>query len=347
MNKPLPVELLEKYLRGACTAEEAALVKQWYHSFKDQPGYVNTLDAAGQHDLEEKIYNRILDNISTEDTTAAPVVTLYTKKQSRWYKIGGIAAAFVIGAITLVFYTKNTSYHKHTAIDNAAPQVFEITNNSEKIHKSVLPDSSTVWLSPHASLRYPKVFEKQARMVTMAGDCFFEVTKNAKRPFIITSKNIITKVWGTSFLIRDNESRHTADVSVVTGKVSVSIKKKNNSDLLVVNKDEVILYPQQKVTFLTDKKVLTVNTTSNSKALKIWSHADLNFENKPLKDIVPILNATYNVNIKVTSEKINQFNLNADFSGLNLPDVLEALSQALGIEYALKSNTIELSKPTN
>jgi len=346
MNKHIPVELLEKYLSGDCSAEETALVKEWYASFEHEPDHLTTLPAAKQQELEKKIYNQILHNINEADEHDTPVYTLANQRSNVWYKVAGAAAILFVTATAGLFYynTKPKGVANNTTL---ITDVIAITNNSNHIYKSILPDSSAVWLSPHATLRYPKVFAEQSRMVSMSGECFFEVTKNPKRPFIITSNNIITKVWGTSFLVRDNVVNHSADVSVVTGKVSVSIKRKNNSNLLAINKDEVILYPHQKATYLASGELLKPENTKNSTALKIWKHANLYFENMPLKDIVPVLNATYNIDIKVNNEKLNHYLLNADFSGLNLPDVLEALSKALNIDYAFINNTIELNKPMN
>lgn len=343
MKTPLPVELLEKYLNGNCSARESARVMEWYASFKDQPDYFESLTPAQQQALEDKIYSHIMNNIAVAKTPDAIVQPV--ERKALWYKIAG-AAAIVL--ITGTLFYKSGHQLKTQQIATADEQnVISITNHSGHIYKSILPDSSVVWVSPDATLKYPKAFAKVSRLVSMTGECFFEVTKNPKRPFIITSRNIITKVWGTSFLVRDNETSHTADVSVVTGKVSVSIKNKSNGNLLTINKDEVILYPKQKVTYLTDLRILRPETPKNNPELNKWKHVDLYFDNKPLKDIVPMLNATYNVHIKVANEKLNHYRLNADFSGLNLPDVLEALSKALNIDYAMKNDIIELNKPVN
>lgn len=345
MNKLIPVELLEKYLSGNCSAEETAFVKEWYASFEQEPNHIDTLNTAAQQELEAKIYNRIVDNIGVAVDDETPVKAIDNRNIGFWYKIAGAAAVLLIAATAGLLYNKVTKTESVAGSD--VQQVIAVTNNSNHIYKSILPDNSVVWLSPHATLKYPKVFDSKARMVSMSGECFFEVTKNPNRPFIITSHTIITKVWGTSFLVRDNKASRSADVCVVTGKVSVSIKKKSNSNLLSINKDEVMLYPQQKVTYLADAQVLKPESTKNNPELKIWKHANLYFDNKPLKDIVPILNATYNAHIKVGNEKLNHYLLNADFSGLNLPDVLEALSKALNIDYSFINNTIELNQPIN
>ncbi|MDB5000371.1 MAG: FecR family protein [Mucilaginibacter sp.] len=346
MNKLIPVELLEKYLSGNCSAEETILVKEWYESFEQEPNHIDTLNTAAQKQLEVKIYNRIIDGISVVEEDETPVKVIDNRNAGFWYKIAGAAAVLLIATTAGLLYNNHTPKTEPIA-GSDVQQIIAVTNNSNHICKSILPDNSVVWLSPHATLKYPKVFDSKSRMVSLSGEGFFEVTKNPDRPFIITSHTIITKVWGTSFLVRDNKASRSADVSVVTGKVSVSIKKKSNKNLLSINKDEVMLYPQQKATYMADAQVLKPGSTKNNPELKIWKHANLFFDNKSLKDIVPILNATYNAHIKVANEKLNHYLLNADFSGLNLPDVLEALSKALNIDYSFINNTIELNQPIN
>jgi transmembrane sensor len=340
MKKPIPVELLEKYLNGECSAEEAASVRLWYAFFNNEPGHVETLSREEQEILEEKIYNCILSDIGTVEE--AEVVQMPRLNPHGWYKIAGATAVFLALVTAAVFYTRKPGSTHQTA---TGAQVVAITNNSAHIYKAVLPDNSVVWVSPKATLRYPKTFEARARMVSMSGECFFEVTKNPQRPFIITSTTIITKVWGTSFLVRDNGAGRTADVSVVTGKVSVSIKDKSSKNLLTVNKGEVMLYPQQKATYVANLHQLKPESAANDTRLKIWKHVSLYFDNKPLTEIVAVLNTTFNTNIKLTDDKIARYQLTADLSGLNLPDVLEVLNKALNIDYTIKDNVIELSKP--
>jgi transmembrane sensor len=341
MKEHLSIELLEKYINGNCTEAETALVKQWYRSFEHDPGYTPTISPTKQKELEERIYNSIIKNIDAATSEELPVKRSVISRLHTWHWLSG-AAAILLAAITIGVYHKTITGNKGAA--NADGQMVAITNNSNRIYKSTLPDSSSVWLSPHAQLRYPKVFAAASRAVSMSGECFFEVTKNPQRPFIISSRSIITKVWGTSFRIRDNDRSGDADVSVVTGKVSVSVKTKQNRNnaSLSIAKGDVMLYPNQKVVYCTNDHTLKSANTINEPALKIWNRVDLLFDNMLLKDIIPVLNRKFNVHITVVDEKINHYMLNADFSDFNLPDVLEALNKSLNIDYEIKDNTIEL-----
>ncbi|HWZ14653.1 MAG TPA: FecR family protein [Mucilaginibacter sp.] len=344
MNKPISVELLEKYINGKCTAEENALVQEWYFSFEKEHDLISDMSASDQEDLEEHIYNHILHNISAlgSNTQDAPATKPKYRILKTWYAAAGVAAALLI-FIGVLYNNHPHVKNLQSATANTADLV-AVTNKTRQIYKLKLPDNSMVWLSPGARLTCPKTFGPRFRAVSMSGECFFEVTKNHSKPFIINSRSIVTKVWGTSFLVRDGILGNSADVSVVTGKVSVCINEKNkeNADVLRPGEGEIMLYPHQKVTYLADQHILKTGNTVNEPSLQIWNRINLNFDNRPLREIIPQLNVKYHVHIKVVNEKLNHYVLNADLAGFNLPDVLQALKKSLNVDYELKNNIIEL-----
>jgi len=345
MEYPISVELLEKYIKGNCTEEEVALVKKWYRSFDHENDYVSGISLTEEKELEEKIYNHILSNIGMPVTEEEPVEESGSYSLRRWFSIAGVAAAVLIVGTGLFLLERWQQTKVLPVADVSTQQIEAITNNSRQIYKAILPDSSSVWLKPHAQLTFPKVFDAKSRMVSISGECFFEVTKNPQRPFIINSRSLITKVWGTSFLVSDNDQSNSAEVSVVTGKVSVSIKTAYNSDqsTLKLEKGEVMLYPHQKVTYLIDEHILKPEVTKSETKLLIWKHVNLSFDNEPLGDIIPSLNSMFHVHIKTRSARLNHYILNADLTGFNLPDVLEALKKSLNINYEIQDDDILLN----
>ncbi len=339
MKKPVPVELLEKYIKGECTQAEETLVKQWYASFEQEPDGISDMSFAEEQELEENLYQKILFDIARADTEAEAIVTPITRNFSKWYKLASVAAVILIaGAVTLLQISKTRNTSSGADLEK---QIVVVTNNSGQIYKSTLPDNSSVWLSPHAQLRFPKKFAVASRNVSMQGECFFEISKNPKRPFIINSNAMITKVWGTSFLVRDNAQSNQADVSVLTGKVSVAIKS-NHLTSAKLEKGEVMLYPHDKVVCLVAQHVLKAQQAINEPALQIWNRVNLSFDNKPLSQIIPVLNATYHVHIIAGSAKVAHYVLTADLADFNLADVLEALKKTLNVNYQIKKDSIEL-----
>ncbi len=352
MGESIPVEILERYIKGNCTPEEVEQVKTWYRSFERNDDYVSGISLADEKALEERLYNHILKNIGLEsgqnenndiETDPTPERSIF----SRWYAFAGAAAAILIAGAAYILTTYHPKFGANeTAANITTRQIQSITNNSDQVYKATLPDHSIVWLKPNSQLTYPEVFDVKSRMVTISGEGFFEVTKNANCPFIINGRSIITKVWGTSFLVRDNGRSNSAEVSVMTGKVSVSVKTAYNSSQpsLKLEKGEVMLYPHQKVIYLIDENLLKPQTegAADENAMQIWKHVNLSFENKPIREIIPVLNSKFHVHIMVKNERLNRYILNADMAGLNLPDVLEALKKSLNINYEISDSGIEL-----
>ncbi|WP_259070987.1 FecR family protein [Mucilaginibacter sp. X4EP1] len=342
MEKLIPVELLERYINGECTEAEIALVKKWYQSFEYDDDHVSGMSLSEEKELEERIYNHILLKIGHPVTEEVIVTQKPYSILRKWYTITA-AAAVLVFAMMLVLY-KNQESKMMLAADADASQLVSVTNNSGQIYKVILPDNSAVWLSPNSKLSYPGIFGSKSRNVSISGECFFEVTKNPQHPFIINSRSIITKVWGTSFLVNDNDKSNMAEVSVLTGKVSVSVKKSKNGKQISTSleKDEVMLYPHQKVIYMVGEQVLKPEVKVEEPELQIWKRVDLSFENKQLREIVPVLNAKFHSHIKIANDRLNRYILNADMAGFNLPDVLEALKKSLNINYEIKNNSIDL-----
>jgi len=342
MKYPISIELLERYLNGECTPEEITLVKTWYFSFEDDIDHVSDLNSPESKVLEERLYHQILGKIGVDEQPAIPEQGAETGRKFKLWYVAASAAAILLVYVAVVLNNRPASSGDKQLADAGIQELVLIKNNTHQIYKKVLPDNSTVWLSPNSQIKFPKVFDSRYRAISMSGECFFEVTKNPKRPFVINSGSIITKVWGTSFRVHDDGKDKQANVSVLTGKVSVSINQRSTDDIdYSLNKNEVMLYPHQKVIYLANKNILKPQTADEPNML-IWTRVNLAFENKPLSDIVPLLNSKFHVNIKVVNEKLNHYILNADMTGFNLPDVLEALKKSLNVGYEIKNNEIDL-----
>lgn len=362
MDKNIPLSLLQKYLEDICTEAEAIQVETWYLSVGS--GSVgDAMGALAEDQLKEKIYQRVLDRVNIKEVTEPnafkptprhnePVafselvvdseIELENKlSPTPWYIYFAVAVSVLL--FIVVDICREIKRRALYPPPSAAIEFVDVSNTKDQILKATLPDNSNVWLRPHAQLKYPKVFNAKYRQVTMSGECFFEVTKNGLCPFIIRSPSIVTRVWGTSFLVHDLGNQDRAVVTVLTGKVSVSIKKLNAPDnTALLEKGEVMLYPHQKVTYLNSENTLkTASTPGNSPEVKPWTRVNLNFDNKPLSEIIPVLSARFGVQIR-SSNRLGHYILNADMTGFNLPDVLEALKRSLNITYQFRDQVLEL-----
>ena len=79
-------------------------------------------------------------------------------------------------------------------------------NNGANPLKINLEDGSIVTLEKQSKLSYPTHFQKNKRMVILEGEALFEIAKNPEKPFYVYDNEIVTKVLGTRFSIKDKEN---------------------------------------------------------------------------------------------------------------------------------------------
>ncbi|QBQ42092.1 DUF4974 domain-containing protein [Sphingobacterium psychroaquaticum] len=90
-------------------------------------------------------------------------------------------------------------------------------------YQVVLSDGTKVWLNAASSLRYPKVFGTQQRMVFVEGEAYFEVAKNKQKPFVVQTDKEKVEVLGTHFNVNSYTEEKESKVSLIEGRVKVSV----------------------------------------------------------------------------------------------------------------------------
>ena len=84
-----------------------------------------------------------------------------------------------------------------------------------------LPDGTEVWLNAESRITFADDYGTTSRDVSVEGEAYFEVKKNADHPFIVHTPFFTTKVLGTSFDVKAYRQQ-TAHVVLVSGKVEVT-----------------------------------------------------------------------------------------------------------------------------
>jgi len=69
---------------------------------------------------------------------------------------------------------------------NGGPLFNTISTPKGGQYQVELPDGSRVWLDANSSLRFPTAFSGDAREVQLSGEAFFEISRDARRPFLVS-----------------------------------------------------------------------------------------------------------------------------------------------------------------
>jgi ferric-dicitrate binding protein FerR (iron transport regulator) len=338
MDRTQLSKLLDSYINGTCTPEEIAIINNWYNQYQNTPDYTKALSDESREHLKRKMFADIAKATTTEDGVQQEIQTTRSITSYWWFRLA--AAAIVILCVKFFLI----DIHSLSGAKQTLSDEIRLVNQTHHIVKQTLSDGSFVWLTPGATLSYPKKFRAESRNVAMKGECFFEVTKNPSRPFIINSDHLVTKVWGTSFRVTDYSGAVTATVVVVTGKVSVSKKGSDDAAAIKLGVNEVLLHPKEEAIYHAEKNALVMDKKVDLNSLDIWKRIDLSFDNTNLRDIVNVLNIKFKANIAVKDDVLNKTAMTADLNDLNLPEVLEVLKTSLKLNYEVNGDHIILSK---
>jgi len=340
--EPISPELIQKYLNGACSPEEENMVLEWYNSFESKADPYDQLSIQQQQELRLRMLANIESGLNA-DQNGKTVRMKFLKYIG--YSLGAAAALLLF--LKIPGFLGDQKAAQSTA--HLQNEDIVINNHTGTIYKQTLPDKSIVWLSPGAHLSYHKVFKKDLREVTLSGESFFEVTKDPAHPFVIYSNHITTRVWGTTFRVHDSERETTAEVAVVTGKVSVEIANKNKQIFDVKNQrdNNVMWLPRQKVIYEETRHGLKLGRIAEISSLNMWTKANLSFEKTALRDVIQTLNKQFNVEIVLQDKELNGYILQADFTDQSLPDIMEMLKKLLKLTYVTDGKKFTLQKETS
>ncbi|WP_223582025.1 FecR family protein [Sphingobacterium sp. GVS05A] len=90
-------------------------------------------------------------------------------------------------------------------------------------YQIALADGTKVWLNADTRLRYPNKFTDEQRVVELDGEAYFEVAKVAGKPFIVVTAKEKVEVLGTHFNVYSFPKEKESKVSLLEGKVKVSV----------------------------------------------------------------------------------------------------------------------------
>ena len=322
--------IVKKYLQGGATAEEEKVIDSWYASMgKDFHS------STGEEDeLEEHYWSAISSKISRERKSGRQ------RKIVAWSSMG-IAASLFLALCSYVYLVHYQSALKDPVAvdDRQSIELEHIINSGAESKLITLPDESKITLQPQSELSFSAAFDETERGVFLEGAAFFEVTRNEARPFFVYTKNLTTKVLGTSFTVKAFQQEKNVIVEVKTGKVSVytNVEAQQETD----DTAEIILTPNQKIVY--DKEENKLSRMIVDKPLAILPTEELKrmrFEAAPVKEIFEAMEKIYGVEIVFDDSKFSLCTLTTSISDGDIYNRLDIICAAIGGSYELQDNYI-------
>ena len=317
-------KLFSDYVRGKTTTTEKRIVELWYD--KKASAHTDTIS-----DEEAEVFSK---------QAWSEFVALRNKQSSATTRnallaFGGlVAAAMVLFVVVLnfSFAEKNNSDKELLTTEVRISRQFTTQDRMKKI---TLPDGSKIFmnLGTTISMHEGKFNAHQREIWLDEGEAFFEVTKNANRPFIIHTPNgLSTRVVGTSFNVRAYKDLEEQVISVNTGRVQVTDNKQNT----------IVLDPNNKITYCyKDGQIFSDRT--DAKKISAWQTGLIILENAGIKEVAFRLKQTFDVEVNFEDVTNRHDRIYASFSrDTPLREVLEDICKLYDIQYTITNNSVKL-----
>lgn len=323
-------ELIHRYQKGLAGPDEVAFLEELQRSQLTELQPSESSEVAQQLDeLGGRVWKNLLKEVD------GPRYFMVTVRQSFLAHRHLLAASIVVllGISLLPFllpFIKDRDYQSFA------------TNESATTPKTVtLPDKSTIILQGLSSIALHRDFNQSNRRVKLTGSAFFDVVRNAKKPFIIQSDDLLTKVLGTSFSINNREASPEIEVKVYTGRVSVQV----NASAPNADNQELLLTPNLKAVFQKDSHLLREALTDNPSILtseKLTDARAFTYQDQKLRYILKQIEDAYQITIILLNEDDGNRLLTGDLSDLTLYQKLNLICSATDMQYEIKGAKIIL-----
>ncbi|MFA6401670.1 MAG: FecR domain-containing protein [Salinivirgaceae bacterium] len=313
-----PMERLIRFFASESTEAECAQIEEWRSaSAKNQMEF----DAIAKlWELSGQSVNNAAIDLDREWKRMERTISLSQPRTISLNRILQIAASIIIliGA-SWFFYNQSQKVATKTA--------------TAQVQTIILPDGSKVTLNALSNITYSKKFGEQDRKLTLKGEAFFDVAKNAHIPFIIDAQGASIQVVGTQFNVKAYKQNQQVKVTVVEGTVQL-FETKEPAKKMMLTAGETGVYHK-------DQKAIIKNATTDLNDIS-WKTKHLEFENSTLLEVVEVLSNTYHVTFEV-SDAVKNCTITVDFDQKDLASILKVLKSTLDLRISKLDGKIIIS----
>ena len=180
---------------------------------------------------------------------------------------------------------------------DAEPAINTISTPRGGQYQLILADGTKVWLNAASAITFPTKFNGLDRKVEIHGEAYFEVAKNAKKPFRVKSKNQIIEVLGTHFNVNTYEDEAADKTTLLEGSVSISKLDKSGKTQFSSSK---ILKPGEQASLYSNGSIKIAK--ADEEEAVAWKNGYFKFDKADIKTIMRQVSRWYNVDVEFKGE---------------------------------------------
>jgi transmembrane sensor len=222
----------------------------------------------------------------------------------------------------------------------AAGNETSVYNNTLEVprggeYQLVLPDGSRVWLNAASSITYPNVFSGNNRIVQLTGEAYFEVARDASRPFIVSTGGMQVQVLGTAFNLMAYADEDVIEATLVKGAIRV-----------IKGDQSKRISPGEQASLPNGKQEFDISDPDIEQVLA-WKEGEFSFEGNDIKVIMRQIARWYDVQVVYQGDLSKVSLLGVISRKENANQLLEILEKTGKVHFNIDGRTITVmpSKP--
>lgn len=349
----ISTQLVARFLANTCSKDEADMVAKYFEDHPEELEQYVTEEEWLVFNTKEQIdgyrEKEMWQGIKSA-TTRMVFVPWYRK--TRWLAAASVLLVIISGAwLASNHYYKEEGITLAGVVKDTASDYITITNTDKELKSINLEDGSVISLSPNSSLQYKKPFDRNRRLLKLEGKAFFQVAKDAARPFIVNAGGLNTTALGTSFWIDAFEGARQMKVQLITGKVRIQ-KEHNNSpiafeDVYLVSGQEMVMDRETQHTTVSgtmaDKEE---NKKSHDRVVRPIAIVQLEFKQTLLKEVFERLQQQYGISISFEEQDVKKMKFSGSYQSTDsLRSILNTIALVNNLKVDPSGKGYRITKP--
>jgi transmembrane sensor len=241
------------------------------------------------------------------------------------------------GNATVINLNGQVSY-ANTAKDKPTAVVYNTISTARgNQYQLILADGSKVWLNSASSLRFPTSFTGDRREVELDGEGYFEVAKNASKPFHVKTSSQDIEVLGTHFNVNAYNDETATKTTLLEGSVKVRQWSMVNGQLKTGN--EAMLKPGEQAVLSGAYSPFTIDRSPDIDQVMAWKNGWFEFDKTDIKAIMRQISRWYDVDVRYETKIDSQTYGGRISRNINLSNILKML-ELYGVHCKLEGKTL-------
>jgi len=329
--------------------------KKKFHLLKEYWENKNSI-TTDTHKALQKILSQIKEEKNEGEINVVALPVQKTKAFPFWFRFSKVAIVISICIAAAFFILKKSNHHSIATVQpKTFPWQIKETPRGEK-STIVLADGTKVVMNADSRLKYPARFSGDKREVFLTGEAFFDVTHNAKVPFIIHTSKMNIKVLGTEFNVKSYPEDSTSETTLIRGLIEVTLNDRPS--------DKIILRPKEKLVVSNEpspKHISSIASSSPTQEARLlisslhyvsakdsaivetsWLDNKLVFQDESFGQLATDLERRYGINISFSNSAVKEFRFTGVFEKETIDEVLKALKLTEKFNYKIEGNNITI-----